>query len=213
MPWLIFALGLGLGAGGGWSIVHGYPYMQIEFGWTEVIAGSTALAGGVVTMALAAVLRSLKALRSVVERTGLVDVLPWNEAPKAPPSEEPKSAAPLPLAPKAHVATRATPGGPAPAEVANPRRPPSSVPPREPNPENDDAKPRAPVTAPISNEGPRPTTVLGRYQSSGSSYSLFTDGTIEVESEAGKRRFGSMGELKTFLAKEEAPASRAEATP
>ena len=45
-------------------------------------------------------------------------------------------------------------------------------------------------------EGP---TVVGRYESGGASYVLFSDGTIEVETEMGTHRFGSMEELKTYI--------------
>ena len=41
--------------------------------------------------------------------------------------------------------------------------------------------------------------MVGRYESGGASYVLFSDGTIEVETEMGTHRFGSMEELKTYI--------------
>ena len=40
---------------------------------------------------------------------------------------------------------------------------------------------------------------MGRYESGGASYVLFSDGTIEVETEVGLHRFGSMEELKAYI--------------
>ena len=42
-------------------------------------------------------------------------------------------------------------------------------------------------------------TVVGRYESGGACYVLFSDGTIEVETEMGTHRFGSMEELKAYI--------------
>ena len=49
-------------------------------------------------------------------------------------------------------------------------------------------------------------TVIGRYKAGVASYVMYSDGTIEVETEGGElRRFGSMDELKTFIAKQDTP--------
>jgi hypothetical protein len=45
--------------------------------------------------------------------------------------------------------------------------------------------------------------VVGRYQAGGASYVLYSDGTIEVETDAGIHRFASMRDLKTFLERAE----------
>lgn len=47
----------------------------------------------------------------------------------------------------------------------------------------------------------QPRTIVGRYQAGTASYALFTDGTIEVETETGVHSFGSMEELKDFIAR------------
>ena len=46
-------------------------------------------------------------------------------------------------------------------------------------------------------------TVVGRYEAGGASYALFSDGPIEVETETGPHRFGSMEELQAFLERQD----------
>jgi hypothetical protein len=60
-----------------------------------------------------------------------------------------------------------------------------------------EAAPMAPPTVP-ADESP---TVIGRYQAGVASYIMYSDGTIEVETEGGEsHRFGSMDELKAYIA-------------
>jgi hypothetical protein len=66
MSWFVSALGVALALAGAAAIVSGAPYIQLEWGWTEVIAGTTALSAGIVTLALGAVLFSLRGLRRIV---------------------------------------------------------------------------------------------------------------------------------------------------
>jgi hypothetical protein len=60
--WVVLALGAVLAVGGLVSIWQGSDIIQIERGWTQVIAGTVALAGGVVTLALYAVIAQLEQL-------------------------------------------------------------------------------------------------------------------------------------------------------
>ncbi|MCX8255424.1 MAG: hypothetical protein OTI36_15695, partial [Beijerinckiaceae bacterium] len=55
----------------------------------------------------------------------------------------------------------------------------------------------APSTAPETPEGN--LSVIGRYDSDGTSYVMYSDGSIEAQSESGVFRFGSMAELKAFI--------------
>ena len=49
-------------------------------------------------------------------------------------------------------------------------------------------------------EEPVPSSaVIGRYESEGTSYVMYADGSIDAQSEAGVYRFASMAELKTFI--------------
>ncbi len=44
-----------------------------------------------------------------------------------------------------------------------------------------------------------PPTLIGRYTSGGANYMIFSDGTIEAETDQGAFRFASMGDFKKFL--------------
>lgn len=70
-----------------------------------------------------------------------------------------------------------------------------------------DAGPVAPPEAAIPPTPPRPpqppadqVTVVGQYASGGNSYTMFSDGSIRAETPAGERRFGSLDELRNFVA-------------
>ena len=45
----------------------------------------------------------------------------------------------------------------------------------------------------------RPPTLIGRYASGGANYMIFSDGSIEAETDEGAYTFASMGEFKKFL--------------
>lgn len=60
-PRVFVFLALLLIIGGGLAIVNGYDIIQFERGWSQVIAGATALSAGILTYALAALLRAVEA--------------------------------------------------------------------------------------------------------------------------------------------------------
>jgi hypothetical protein len=66
----VFALGIILIVGGGWAIWHGSGYIQLEWGWSSVIAGSIAATGGVLTLGVGVVLQRLDAMHGVLVRAG-----------------------------------------------------------------------------------------------------------------------------------------------
>jgi hypothetical protein len=66
----VFALGMLLIGGGGWAVWHGSGYIQLEWGWSSVIAGSIAATGGVLTLGVGFVLQRLDALHRVLLRAG-----------------------------------------------------------------------------------------------------------------------------------------------
>jgi hypothetical protein len=66
MSYLVFIVGLALSVCGAYFINFGYGIVAVERGWASVIAGATALSCGVVTMALAFILRALAQLRASV---------------------------------------------------------------------------------------------------------------------------------------------------
>jgi len=42
-------------------------------------------------------------------------------------------------------------------------------------------------------------SVVGRYEAAGTSYAMYSDGSVEAENEHGIFRFGSMAELRAFI--------------
>lgn len=57
-------LGLGLFGGGAYAVYDGWPYLVLERGFTQVIIGSIAMTAGLILLALAWVLKQLKAIRT-----------------------------------------------------------------------------------------------------------------------------------------------------
>jgi hypothetical protein len=70
MKYVLLIFGIVLVIGGGLSIYTGYDIIEVERGWTSVIAGTTAATGGVIIIGLALVLRSLDRLRAALEIGG-----------------------------------------------------------------------------------------------------------------------------------------------
>ena len=114
------------------------------------------------------------------------------EAPKltvVPPVLQPL--APQVIAPQSISPTVMAPQGIAPQILALQQRPAAPVPPPPaPMPKI------APFVAPP--HVPRPTEV-GRYNAGGATYVMFSDGSIEAETETGAYRFASMAELRDYI--------------
>ena len=67
MSYLVLALGTLLSLSGAFAIYAGYGIIQVERGWAGVIAGATALSGGIVTIALGFILHSLSGLHALLK--------------------------------------------------------------------------------------------------------------------------------------------------
>ncbi|MGI8569583.1 MAG: hypothetical protein ACR2KT_11185 [Methylocella sp.] len=67
MSYLVLALGALLSLCGAFAIFAGYGIIQVERGWAGVIAGATALSGGIVTIALGFILHSLSGLHALLK--------------------------------------------------------------------------------------------------------------------------------------------------
>jgi hypothetical protein len=76
MSFLVFVLGMLLSFGGALTLYSGYANVEVVRGWTAVIAGTTALSAGVMTISISFVLRCLTRLQSFLEiERGLVPLL------------------------------------------------------------------------------------------------------------------------------------------
>jgi hypothetical protein len=65
MKYALFILGMVLIIVGGYFLYSGSNIIEVERGWSSVIAGTTALTGGVITLGLAGVVKSLEDLKRV----------------------------------------------------------------------------------------------------------------------------------------------------
>ena len=189
MAWLISALGAALALAGAVSLANAIPYIRLDWGQAETVAGTVAVSGGVVTLALGAVLFTL---RDGARR------LATAFAASAPPA----ISAEQPVADRnaTHTAVPAAERvEPVLARTAPPERDVALVGPADDAPSRPDlsgeVEPSAIVDAP---------TVVGRYESNGASYVLFSDGTIEVETGQGTHRFASMDALKHHIERQSA---------
>ncbi len=181
MGWLMSVLGAALALAGAVSLANGISYIRLDWGATEVMAGTVALAGGLITFALGAVLFALRDLSRRVGVSGPRAVDAADDTPRSARSRRrtvsvspPEAALPSPTASDA-------PFLPADAQVPAP-------------------VPEPPPAPPTMADAP---TVVGRYDANGASYVLFSDGTIEVETEAGTHRFASMADLKDYIDRQE----------
>jgi hypothetical protein len=73
----------------------------------------------------------------------------------------------------------------------------------ENEPINENRAGRLPTLAEVEHaiiEPGAPPTLVGRYTAGGAHYMIFSDGTIEAETEQGAFRFASMGDFKAYIA-------------
>lgn len=203
--WLLRVLGVLLALGGATAMVRGWDIVQVERGWSLVIAGAVAFSGGAVVIALAEVVSRLDRLLAKAQIAEATTQRPHASEAQRDAEAAPAQPAAPPAPPKAAPAPSAAPG-PAPEGVEPAPAPPLAQPaPFRPfRAETSGLKarfkpPAAPAPAPL----PEGVREIERYQSGGLTYVMFSDGSVELRSEAGAQRFSSIEELRTVLATQE----------
>jgi hypothetical protein len=213
-------------AGGLAAIYSGSDIIVMERGWTMVIAGSVIAAGGVLLGGIATAVARLQGLQGEFAR--LSDRLAGPQAGSFTPaldiamerSASPQPSVPPRLAPAPDmVAHRDLDIRPEPILAPQPLEGPAAIsmpaaaPPPEPSPPVAKRSPAsdreapaferelAEMTEPDDVTEPPPPTVVGTYNSGGNFYIMYSDGSIEAETPAGKFRFDSLDELKDFIAR------------
>jgi hypothetical protein len=119
MSYLVLALGALLSLCGAVAIYAGYGIIQVERGWAGVIAGATALSGGIVTIALGFILHGLSGLHALL-RTGK-GVTPFPREFGEDGASELRTEPGLAFSPEASVASEAGPASAAMPPATGPR--------------------------------------------------------------------------------------------
>jgi hypothetical protein len=211
--------------GGLMAIYSGSDIIVMERGWTMVISGSVMAASGALLAGVATAVARLQNLGGEFARLSerlarqgapafALPPEPAAEATAAPAARRmPPPPAPIPdlmvhrdleIAPEPLL--RAPPVEPARAEAPpspaadlnedlfDPPAPEAAI------PESNAPPATAQATAPEPEEATSAPTVVGTYNSGGNFYVMYSDGSIEAETPAGKFRFHSLDELKDFIA-------------
>lgn len=98
MAYVLLAVGALMSLAGAVAAINGYSIIQVEQGWSSVIAGATLFAGGIVTIGLALVTRALTQLQAALPRaaTEAAATTDLREPAFVPPPAEPAKAEPTP---------------------------------------------------------------------------------------------------------------------
>ena len=172
MSWFASILGLILSLAGAAALAASVDLVPTELGLLYAACGVVALSGGFITLAIAGLIRRVDALVELRAR------------PPEPVYVE--SSAPL--------------GEPAPAA---PVVEPAPVVEAAEEPINENRVGRLPSLAGIEHALQEPEaapSLVGRYSAGGATYMIFSDGSIEAETEQGAFKFASMSEFKAHLA-------------
>jgi len=173
--WGVIFLGILLVVAGGYGLWAGWDLIQLERGWSQFIAGSVALSGGVMTIALGRILAVLTSLKTLPLTSG---------------DRERVSEAIQPLPPSsAGSKIEASGARTAPQTISPDRQDMSlvsakSVPPPEPM--------ERPQTPSVQGEGEE----VDRYSAGDTTYIMFSDGSVEVRKATGSQRFPSLAALR-----------------
>jgi hypothetical protein len=192
MSWLVFFLGIVLVAAGGAGLVASIDLLTTELGSIYATCGAIAVSGGIVTIAIGALIHRVDALRrpllSLTEASLFARVEPTLDSLRddaAPPSASRDARADGDgrnlMAPESSEYLDGE-AREMPAPVNENRSGALSI--------SDGAGAVARTGAP---------TMVGRYSAGGANYVIFSDGSIEAETDQGAFRFASMREFKAFV--------------
>jgi hypothetical protein len=202
MSWFVLFLGLILALAGGAALVASLDLLTTELGLLYATCGAVALSGGVIAIAIGLLIRQVDALRHALLR-GNEETLSERQEPLAPPLLA--GIEPVVLAETGAVHSREAPA----SEFSEPAMTPAPSPAldeasdREAAPINENRKGHLPSLEALeqaAQEPAPPPTLVGRYSAGGANYSIFSDGSIEAETDQGAFKFGSMSEFKAFIA-------------
>lgn len=206
MKWLVVVAGSGLVVWGAYLHWTGWLIVQVERGWSSVIAGAVFLAAGAVLLALAAFMSRIDQLVRAVSETG-AGARP-QRAPSPAPAPAAKPDAKPAVEPDGDRAQREAPSlvgrRPAPAEE-NPGRPGGWL--QRAVHEQSAARGASgpPALAETLAPPPAPPRITRRYESQGVQYTLYDDGSIDAEANGSRHHFPSIAELREHIERNRKP--------
>ena len=190
-----FILGIVFVAAGLGGIIASLDLLPTELGLLYVGCGALATCAGGMALAIAALIYRLGSLRATLERAQAREA--WQiAAPMSATEAAPREAEPPPI----HEAAAPTVFEPEPLiEAAAEEVPPFE----EEDAVNENRTGHLPTMSAIEHAlaEPEPApTLVGRYSAGGANYMIFSDGSIEAETEGGAFKFASMSDFKAYLA-------------
>jgi hypothetical protein len=200
MSWIAFLLGLILVVAGGAAFAASVDLLTTELGLLYATCGAIGLSGGLIIIAIGLLIRRVDALRYAL--LSKIDVRP-SERPE--PILPPLVAGIEPViapAPAAVSADMTQVSGFSPATAPEPSAMLESTDDQQATPINENRKGHLPsleASEPVVAESD-PPTLVGRYGAGGANYSIFSDGSIEAQTEQGAFKFASMTDFKAFIA-------------
>ena len=186
MAIFVFILGLMLTILGCGALIASVNLVPTDMGILYAGCGAVAASSGLIVVSIGALIRRVDALADAFSA----------------PSPEPAPFETLALEPEPPYAPEPAP----PEEAFEPiaERVAASADERVENePINENRAGRLPTLAEVEHaivEPGAPPTLVGRYTAGGAHYMIFSDGTIEAETEQGAFRFASMGDFKAYIA-------------
>ena len=215
----VVALGALLALAGLLMMWQGWDIVQVERGWTQVIAGATFVGSGVIAISIGLVAGAPRAMSAaqrpreapVRERKLAARATPGAESP--PPAVEPKKAAETveaePVAIQEAPPSVTPEAVEAPVEAARPEHPGSWINEALAEAKRHDGVETVVETemtsttivdgAPVVDETVADHTIVGRYTIGGVNYTLHDNGMIEGVGPNGLVRFASLDELRAHI--------------
>jgi len=188
MAIFVFVLGLLLTVLGFGGLIASLDLLPTEIGILYAGCGTVAASSGLIVLSIGALIRRVDALGGT-----------FSMSPPEPPLFETLASEHEPDPPHAHE-----PIAPLEASEPTPERSAAIGEERlEDEPINENRAGRLPTLAEVEHaisEPGAPPTLVGRYTAGGAHYMIFSDGTIEAETEHGAFRFASMGDFKDYIA-------------
>jgi hypothetical protein len=199
---LVFILGLILAIAGGSALFASVDLIPTEAGSLYAACGTIALCSGVIVLAIGALLRRVDQLAESSAARAVEPAFAFGAAaPDIAPHlhEEPEVHPQFSAEPSLSVEHETT----VEAHAPEPEAAPATAPLDEEDPLNENRSGHLPTMAEVEQaiaEPEGPPTLVGRYSAGGANYMIFSDGTIEAETEQGAFKFASMGDFKAYLA-------------